>query len=144
MGIKPPLFFFFFVSKYIINEWILCWLNRSWNVIYSHCVCFPLRTSHNPWLPAHPAALIENTDLPAPMKNGPSAGLDSVFPQPAPCHAPVSSSGSRAPWSLVDHIPKQPGQPHSAEVCVYFSVGLLHLETRGLIFKVPWVLGSRY
>lgn len=93
---------------------------------------------------AHPAALIENTDVPAPMKNGPSAGSDAAFPEPAPFCAPVGSSGSRGPESRADHIPRQQGQPPSVEVCVCFSTGFLHLETRGLIFKMSWPLGSRY
>lgn len=93
---------------------------------------------------AHPVALIENTDVPAPMKNGPSAGSDTAFPEPAPFCARISFSGSRGPESRTDHIPRQQGQPPSVEVFVYFSTGFLHREARGLIFKVSWALRGRY
>lgn len=91
---------------------------------------------------AHPAALIENTDVPAPMKNGPSAGSGAAFPEPAPFCARVGSSGSRGPESQADHVPRQQaGQPPSVEVCVYFSTGSCIYKQEGSFSRCLGLLG---
>lgn len=65
--------------------------------------------------------------------------LTPAFLEPSPFRALIGSSGS-----LADHVPKQQGQPHSAEEpSVSITPWGFCLEARGLIIKVSWVPGSR-
>lgn len=77
-------------------------------------------------------------------KRGSRAGSHCSPSGASASHTRVGSRVSRG-RSLAVLMPSRRGLPAVlTNGSVYFSMGLLHLETRGLVLTVAWILGGTY